>query len=175
MLWHFIIFFIIFLIPSVDGSWCRDCSGVATLCTVYTPSCLTHTHTPARTCAHRHTHKLTLNTLLPALVNPRLRLPVYKSKGHEPDGGQQEVMTTMRRRFDHLMDPYIDDDEMMLHHYERHHLIGSKEPKTMFTLPFNTTNKDGVYFFSLRGHCRYTQFKDWILYETKQLKRFNGL
>lgn len=44
-----------------------------------------------RTCMHvcTHSHKHTLNTLLPALVNPRLPLPVYKSKGHGVGGGQR--------------------------------------------------------------------------------------
>lgn len=43
MLWHFIIFFIIFFIPSVNGSWCRVCSSVTTLSSKYIPSHLTHT------------------------------------------------------------------------------------------------------------------------------------
>lgn len=45
-----------------------------------------YTHTNTHLCADCHTHKLTLNTSLPALVNPGLPLPVYKSKGHEPGG-----------------------------------------------------------------------------------------
>lgn len=46
----------------------------------------THQHAPVRLCAYCHTHILTLDTPQPALVNPRLPLPVYKSKGHEPSG-----------------------------------------------------------------------------------------
>lgn len=93
VLWHFIIFFIIFLIPSVDGSWRCDCSSVASLCTQYTPSHRAHTHTLARTCARvcvctePVARKHTLNTLLLVLVNPRLLLPVYKWKGHRPSRG----------------------------------------------------------------------------------------
>ncbi len=54
-----------------------------------TPHLVSHAHrrAPACVCAHSHTHKSTLNTLLPALVNPRLPLPVYKSKGHGGGGG----------------------------------------------------------------------------------------
>lgn len=59
-------------------------------------------------------------------------------------------MTAMRRRFDPLMDPCIDDDEMMWQHYEQHHF--SKEPKTVFTLSFNTTKKRwGLVFFTQRS------------------------
>lgn len=44
-------------------------------------------HALACVCARGHTRKHTLNTLPPALVNPRLPLPVYKSKGHRAGGG----------------------------------------------------------------------------------------
>lgn len=47
----------------------------------------THWHAPVCVCAHSHTDKHPLNAFLPALVNPRLPLPVYKSKGHGAGGG----------------------------------------------------------------------------------------
>lgn len=57
-----------------------------------TPHLVSHTLTDTHlyACAHAVTHTQThMNTLLPALVNPRLPLPVYKSKGHGTGGGQQ--------------------------------------------------------------------------------------
>lgn len=63
----------------------RDCSGVAMLCTEHTSSRLSHT--PCDTHLYVRVCTITLNALLSALVNPRLLLVVYKSKGHRASGG----------------------------------------------------------------------------------------
>lgn len=49
----------------------------------------------------------------------------------------------MTPRFDPLLDPCIDDDEMMFQHYKKHHFTDSKMGSV----------------FSLKGYCYYTQFK----------------
>lgn len=57
------------------------------LCTEHTSSRLSHTHCDAHLYVRVCVCTITLNALLSALVNPRLLLVVYKSKGHGASGG----------------------------------------------------------------------------------------
>lgn len=112
---------------------------------------LSDTHTPTRTCVPTatHTNSHWIHCFLRWLT-PDYCFLFTSGKVTSQAGGQQEVMTAMTPRFDPLLDPCIDDDEMMFQHYKKHHFSDSKEPKTVFTLSFNTTNKDGVCFFTKR-------------------------